>query len=164
MANVTVRRDNENRPTALAREPALRFDPFRSMLDLMGWDPFRELAPFATQPSTWMPTFEVKETNDGFTFKADVPGVKENDIDVTLTGNRLSISGKREAEKRETTDTYYTYERSYGDFARVFTLPDGIEPSSIHADLKDGVLTIGVKKNAAQQAKKIPVQSASKKS
>src|SRR5262245_43358340 len=78
--------------------------------------------------------------------KADVPGVKESDLDVTLTGNRLTISGKREAERKEQTETYYAYERSYGDFTRAFTLPDGIDTNSVVADLKDGVLTVSVRK------------------
>ena len=87
-----------------------------------------------------------------------------SELDVTVTGNRLTISGKREAEKREQTDTYYTYERSYGDFNRSFTLPDGVDMTSVYADLKDGVLTLSIKKAPEAQPKKIPVQSTARKS
>jgi HSP20 family protein len=141
-----------------------RVDPYRAMRDLMGWDPFRAMAPFAPPvPAGFAPSFEIKETKDGFVFKADVPGVKESDLEVTTTGNRLTVSGKREAESRKHTDTYYTYERSYGEFTRSFTLPEGADMSSVHADLKEGVLTLSIHKTAAAQPRKISVQTAAKK-
>ena len=134
------------------------------MRDLMNWDPFGEMTPFAAQaPAGFVPTFEIKETKEAYLFKADVPGVKESDLEVTVTGNRLTVSGKREAEKQEQTDTYYSYERSYGDFTRAFTLPEGVDMNGVHADLKDGVLTLSVKKTPAAQPKKIAVQSAATK-
>ena len=139
-------------------------DPIRMMRDLMNWDPFGEMTPFAAQaPAGFVPTFEIKETKEAYLFKADVPGVKESDLEVTVTGNRLTVSGKREAEKQEQTDTYYSYERSYGDFTRAFTLPEGVDMNGVHADLKDGVLTLSVKKTPAAQPKKIAVQSAATK-
>jgi HSP20 family protein len=106
----------------------------------------------------------VKETKDAYVFKADVPGVKEADIDITVTGNRLTVSGKRDAEKQEQTDRYYSYERSYGDFTRAFTLPEGADMNAVHADLKEGVLTLSVAKSPTAQSKKIAIQSAAKKS
>jgi HSP20 family protein len=164
MSNITVRKENGNRPNMLAN-PEPRWEPFRVMRDLMGWDPFGEMTAFAPQtPAGFLPSFEIKETKDGYSFKADVPGVKEGDIDVTVTGNRLTVAGKRESEKQEQTDTYYTYERSYGDFTRSFTLPEGVDMSSAHADLKDGVLTLSIKKAPGAETKKIAVQTAAKKS
>jgi HSP20 family molecular chaperone IbpA len=66
----------------------------------MGWDPFGEMVPFVQQgTSEFAPSFEIKETKDAYVFKADVPGVKDSDLDITVTGNRLSVAGKREAEK-----------------------------------------------------------------
>ena len=138
MADIAVRKENGNKPAPLATwEP--RFEPFRVMRDLLNWDPFREMTPYFPQGSAgFIPSFEVKETKDGYSFKADVPGVKESDLEVSVAGNRLTVSGKREAEKQEQTDTYYTYERSYGDFARSFTLPDGVDMNSVHAELNQG--------------------------
>jgi predicted nucleic acid-binding protein len=81
-----------------------------------------------------------------------------------MTGNRLRIGGKREAERREQSDTYYAHERTYGDFLRVFTLPDGVEPNSVQAELKDGVLTVSLRKAPELQPKKVPIQSATKRS
>lgn len=164
MANINVRKENGNKPATVTPQEQ-RWEPFRMMRDLVGWDPFREMSPFVAQiPAGFVPTFEIKETKDEYNFKADVPGVKEGDLEVTMTGNRLTISGKREAEKEEQNDTYYTYERSYGDFSRSFTLPEGVDGNTIRADLKDGVLTVVVKKTPDAQTRRITVQSTSKKS
>ena len=159
MADIAVRKENENKPV-----PAAVWDPLRVMRELMGWDPFREISPLYPQSQAgYLPSFEVKETKDAYIFKADVPGVKESDLAVSATGNRLTVSGKREAEKHDQTDTYYTYERSYGSFTRSFTLPEGVDMNSVHADLRDGVLTLSVRKTPEAQPKKIAIQSAAKK-
>jgi HSP20 family protein len=161
MANIAVRK--ENAPAPVAANPT--WEPFRAMRDLLNWDPFREMAPYIPPiPAGFLPNFEVKETKDAYVFRADVPGVKESDLEVTLTGNRLTINGKREAERKEQTDTYYTYERSYGDFTRSFTLPDGVDANAVFADLKDGVLTVSVKKTPEAMPKKIDVKTAAQKS
>lgn len=157
MSNVTVHKENGNKP-AVPTSSEQRFEPFRAMRELMGWDPFREMLPFPAVLGGFVPSFEIKESKDAYNFKADVPGVKENDLDITITGNRLTVAGKREAEKQEQTDTYYAYERSYGDFKRTFTLPDGVDTNAISADLKDGVLTLTVKKMPEAQPKRIALQ------
>jgi HSP20 family protein len=165
MADIAVRKDNGNRPASIVPAWEPRSELSRVMRDLMGWDPFREMTPFIAQgPLTFLPSFEVKETKDAYSFKADVPGVKESDLEVSVTGSRLTVSGKRESEKQEQTDTYYTSERSYGEFTRSFTLPDGVDMSSVHAELKEGVLTVSIKKTPEAQPKKVAIQSSAKKS
>ena len=154
MANIAVQKDNQNRPVA----PTPNRD--RWMRSLLDWDPFREMAPwFGEETAAFAPAFEVKETKDGYLFKADVPGVKQEDIEVHLTGNRLTITGKREAEKKEQNETHYVYERTYGSFTRAFTLPDGIQEAGIVADMRDGVLTVNVPKKPEVMPKKIAVQT-----
>jgi len=157
MANVAVQRENGGKPVAAA--PAREWDPFRVMREMMRWDPFTEMLPPATSEPAFAPAFEVKETKEGFVFKADLPGVQEKDLEVKLTQNRLSVSGKREQEKSEQNDTYYTYERSYGSFTRAFTLPDGVDPDNVKAELKEGVLTLTVAKRPEHQPKKIAVKA-----
>jgi HSP20 family protein len=141
---------------------------FPSMRDLLRWDPFLEMAPlwnrFDRAGVEWMPSFEVRETRDSYVFKADLPGVKKEDIDVSLRGNRLQISGKRESEKENKDDTYYTYERSFGSFTRAFTLPPEIDVDHVHSELKDGVLTLAIPKKAAAAAKKIAIGTGTTKS
>ena len=92
-----------------------------------------------------------------------MPGVKETDLDITITGNRLAVSGKRESEKVEQSDTYYACERNYGTFMRTFTLPDGADTTAVHEELKDGVLHLTVRKEPEAQPKRIAIQSAARK-
>lgn len=159
MANVIVRAQPDQNQAALA--PA-SMEPFRLMRSLLGWDPFQAMAPtLQRHRMEFIPDFEIKETKDGYLFKADVPGVKVSDLDVSLSNNQLTISGKRESEKEETTDTYYACERSYGSFSRSFTMPEGADASAVSADLKDGVLAVSIKKKPASQPKKIDIKSQS---
>jgi HSP20 family protein len=161
MANLTVRRGSGGQQLSAPVE----WDPLRFMRDLFRWDPFREMAALPNTEgylAAFAPAFEVKETKEAYSFKADVPGLKEQDIDITATGNRLTISGKREAEQQEKTETYFVYERSYGTFTRAFTLPDGVDIEHIRAELRDGVLTVAVPKKAEAQPKKITVQPGEK--
>jgi HSP20 family protein len=156
MANITVqKRDGGQSEGAVARR---EWEPLRAMRDLLRWDPFGEMTPiFSGQLPAYAPAFEIKETKDSFLFKADVPGVKEQDIEVTSTGNRLTVSGKRESEKEEKDDNYYAFERSYGSFTRSFTLPEQADTVHIQAELKNGELTIAIPKTPAAVAKRIPI-------
>ncbi len=140
-------------------EPARSFDPFEMMRELMQWDPFRELGVIGTRGLAFTPSFEVKETKDGYLFRADLPGVKEKDLEISLTGNRLTVSGKREEESKDEGERYFTYERSYGTFSRSFTLPDGVDPDSVQAELKEGVLSLTIGKKPEVKARKIEVKA-----
>ena len=153
-----IKKTNGNLPVEI--------DPFRMMRDMLRWDPFREMAPMfaAMERNVYAPTFDVTENKDAYIFKADVPGVKQEDLEITLTGNRLQVSGKRDFETEEKKDTYYTYERQFGSFTRSFTLPEGIDTVHAKSELKDGVLTLVIPKTAAAQAKKIPISTAGSKS
>lgn len=162
MANLSIQRGNGERSGAIATR---EWEPLRTLREFLRWDPFAEMVPGFMGPSlqlegaTLAPAFEVKETKDAFVFKADVPGVKESDLDLRLTQNRLTISGKRESEKTEKDETYYAYERSFGSFSRSFTVPAGVDADRIKADLKDGVLTVDLPKRPEAQARKVTVKS-----
>ncbi|HVP63214.1 MAG TPA: Hsp20/alpha crystallin family protein [Myxococcaceae bacterium] len=140
--------------------PALTpLHPLRSLRELLAWDPFQEMAPlFSGEMLRVIPPFEVRETKDQFVFQAEVPGVEAKDIEILLTGNRLTISGTRndKVEKGEEGE-YYARERIYGRFSRSFTLPEGVDVSGVQANLNNGVLTIVFPKVPAVQPKKIPV-------
>lgn len=158
MANILVRREPRAPMSSIARD----WEPLRAMHDLLQWDPFRELAPSMPERAMaeYVPNLEVQETKTGFVLRADMPGVKLSDIDVSLTGNRLTLSGKRESESREKGEAFYVYERSYGAFTRSLTLPADVDPSKIRAELRDGVLTIDLPKTVAMQPQKIEVKGA----
>jgi HSP20 family protein len=134
-------------------------DPFRFMRDMFGWDPFVEVMPAWRTEAIFAPAFEVKETKDAYLFKADLPGVKEADLDISFTGNRLIIGGKRLAEIEDTRDTIYVYERHFGSFTRTFTLPDGCDLEHVRAELKEGVLNLVVPKLPEVQPRKIPLMA-----
>jgi len=159
-----VRREEGERTPLTAGLPALR--PFRLFRDLLGWDPFREMEQVLAPPPwvTFIPDIEVKETSDAYLLRADVPGVRESDLEISVTGSRLTISGKREEEKREEGESYFACERAYGSFTRSFTLPDGADMDRIAADLKDGVLTVTVPKRPGTEARKIAIGGAKGKS
>ena len=130
------------------------WDAFRVMDALLGCDPLREGTRVSHQ-ITFAPSFDVEELKDAYLLKADLPGLTEADVDVTVMGNTLTISGKREAEREPEGQRYYAIERGYGAFSRTFTLPDGASLDELSADLKNGVLTLLVPKRPEVQPRKI---------
>lgn len=153
MAQLPIHR----RGWGLTRRP--EWDPFERMQELLGTEPFESFSRLlrGAEEPTFVPAFEVKETKEGFVFKADLPGVEEKDLDVSVTGDRITISGKRETEHKEESDRYYAFERSYGSFSRSFTLPEDVNAEGVQASLKDGVLTVMLPKKPEVKARKIPI-------
>ncbi len=89
--------------------------------------------------------------------KADIPGVKKDDIDVTITENSLTISGERKQEKKIKEKDFHRIERSYGSFSRSFRLPENVNASKAKAEFKDGVLEVRLPKTKASKQKKIEI-------
>ena len=131
-------------------------DPFSMARELLSWDPFFN----ARQVSAFVPAFEVKETNDAFLVKADVPGVAEADLDIAVHNNVLTISGTRRAEDRKEGDNFALYERQYGSFSRSFSLPDTADGERVEAKLDSGVLTLTIWKKAEAKPRKIELKKA----
>ena len=142
-----------NGPSA-AVAPSRARDPFQVARDLLSWDPFFG----ARQVSAYVPAFEVKETNEAFILKADVPGVAESDLDIAVHNNVLTVSGARKAEERKEGETFALYERQYGSFSRSFALPDTADGERVEAKLDSGVLTLSIWKKAEAKPRKIAVQ------
>jgi HSP20 family protein len=141
-------RTNGNSPRQVAR------DPFHMARELLSWDPF-----FGGRPATaFSPAFEVKETNDAFVLKADLPGVTEDNLDIGVHNNVLSVSGMRQAEERNEGETYALYERQFGSFSRSFSLPDIADGERIDANLTNGVLTLTIGKKAEAKPRKIALK------
>jgi HSP20 family protein len=129
-------------------------DPFSMARDLLGWDPF-----FAGRPtSAFAPAFEVKETTDAFVLKADLPGVEEKDLDVSMHNGVLTVSGSRQSEERKDGESYALYERQYGSFSRSFALPDIADGERVEAKLESGVLTLSIAKKAEAKPRKISIK------
>jgi HSP20 family protein len=135
-------------------------DPFALARELLGWDPLvRYDVPSrqAAQVATFMPTFNVVEREDGYHISADIPGVRDEDVDVTVQDGYLVVSGNRNQEQRKEGDNYYVYERRYGNFSRAFQLPDNANVDSVEASLKDGVLEIRIAKRESAKPRKVPL-------
>ena len=145
--------------------PITEWDPFRMMREMLRFDPFRNqgLLPQLDR-DVWIPQFEVRENGNSIRIFADVPGVKRDDLEISVTGTRLFVSGHREIEERGKDENVHTFERQYGQFTRTFTLPDNVDVDHITSELRDGVLTVVVPMKAGAQARKIQIGGGSPKS
>lgn len=134
-----------------------RHDPFALARSFFGYDPFFNSTNDRGR-ARFTPAFEVKESADGYILIADIPGVKEGDLDVSLHRNVLTVSGNRQSEERKSSETYYVYERQYGGFSRSFSLLEAADGESVSAALDAGVLTVTIAKKAESKPRKIALQ------
>jgi HSP20 family protein len=134
------------------------WDPFGIARELLRWDPTVDTGPRTRRAETFAPRFEVKATDDAYVLHADLPGVKDEDVEVTVHGNVLTVRGERRAEERKEGETFYVYERSYGGFERSFTLPEEADGDRIEARLADGVLAVRIAKRAESKPRKISLR------
>ncbi len=134
---------------------AATLEPFRLMRDFMRWDPLRDYD--LGLPVSFMPSFDVKETPDAYQFKADIPGILEADLEISLEGTRLTVAGKREEDVTKDGERIHLSERSHGNFSRTFTLPEDVEGEKVMAELRNGVLTLMVPKRPEVRPRKINV-------
>lgn len=145
------------------------------------WEPFRELEEMGRRfddilgrPFTpamwrrfpavmgWAPAIELYEKEDKFIVKAELPGMKEDDIDVSVVGETLTIKGEPNAETEVKEDEYYCCERSYGSFFRSIALPSTVDAKKIEASYSDGVLEIELSKAVEVKAEKVNVSAKGK--
>lgn len=108
--------------------------------------------------SDWTPAVDVKETEEGFTIIADIPGVDPKDIEIHMENGVLTIKGNREAEQKEEREGFKRIERSRGTFYRRFSLPDTADADKINAKSTHGVLKVTIPKHEKVQPRKITVQ------
>jgi len=108
-----------------------------------------------------MPSIDIDETDKEVTVSADLPGLEEKDINVSLDGDVLTLSGERKHEKEEKQKNYHRVERAYGSFSRSVALPEGIDHENVKATFKKGVLTVKIAKlpGAKSLRRHIPVQT-----
>ncbi|UOD34542.1 Hsp20/alpha crystallin family protein [Deferribacteraceae bacterium V6Fe1] len=107
----------------------------------------------------FMPHVDISENNNQIKVKADLPGVTEKDIELTLENNILTIKGKREEEKETKEDNYYSRERVYGTFMRQVQIPKRVNADSVKAKFKNGVLEVVMDKAEEEKSKKIAIQA-----
>ncbi len=141
-------------PLALLREEFDRFfdrffaEPFGA-LDWPAW--------FTGQ--AWWPAVDVHEDEQHVVLRAEVPGLKPEEIEVSVTGRQLTLSGEKKETAERKEGGYYRSECRYGKFRRVLDLPQTVDPEQIEATLAEGVLTIRLKKTAEAQSRRIPIKA-----
>jgi HSP20 family protein len=106
----------------------------------------------------FQPLVDIFEDKDAIFVKAELPGVRADDIHINSENNVLTLSGTRKLEQEENRDGYHRIERTYGTFARSFTLPNMVDTGHIEASLADGILTLKLPKRAEAQPRKIDVK------
>ncbi len=114
--------------------------------------------------TSFAPPVDIYEDEHTIALKMDVPGIDENDIDVRVEGNTLTVHGERKFEKDETEENYRRIERQYGSFSRSFTLPHSVDPSQVSALYDKGTLRVNLAKKAEAKPKQIKINVASEKS
>ncbi len=104
------------------------------------------------------PLADIGETDKEYLVRVELPGLKKEDVKVTMTDGLITIEGERKQEKEEKGEKLHRVERYYGRFTRSFTLPDDIVPETVHCECKDGVLTVHIPKTEARRPREIVVQ------
>ena len=116
----------------------------------------------AQQITEWAPAIDVTTKDGDLLVRVELPGVKQEDVDITLQNNVLTISGERNAEQEEERGGYYVRERRHGSFSRSLPLPEGLDESKIHARYENGVLEVTVEGAAAvQEPRRIQIEGTS---
>lgn len=138
---------------------------------LMLWNPFaeierirrdfdrllEELVPREEGERVFAPVVDVYETDQELVVKVELPGVKKENVEVSIRDNALHIRGEKKEEKEEKTETYHRVERVYGRFERVVPLPTDVKVESAKAEFRDGVLEIRIQKAEGAKEKKIEI-------
>ena len=150
---------------AVERRPSrsLEMTPWRALDELQDrlrrWA-FGEFVPptALTEVLGWTPAVELAETDDKLVLTAELPGMKRDDVQVTLDDSVLTIRGEKKEEREEKEKRYHLWERRYGTFERSFTLPRSVDPKGIKARFEDGVLKIEMPKSRQARGQRIEVE------
>jgi HSP20 family protein len=129
----------------------------RNEIDRLFDSPLTELTRSSNLLSGWTPALDVYEDKENFTVKAELPGMKKEEIEVSLHDGSLSISGERKTETKHADAEVYRAERFFGRFQRTVTLPTAVAADKVKAAYKDGVLTITLPKTEEAKPKQIDV-------
>jgi HSP20 family protein len=108
----------------------------------------------------WIPAMDLAETAENYVLRADLPGLSDEDVNVQLEDNVLTISGERKTEQNTQEEGYHRLERAFGGFSRSLTLPDGVDPDSVRAHFDRGVLEITIPKPEQKKPRQVQIKLA----
>ena len=138
-----------------------RWDPFQDMLSLReAMNQLMEesfVRPNGTRGQGFVPALDLSETADGFLVEAAVPGLKPEDVEITVENNVLTIKGETRQEKEDKQRSFHRIERRFGSFQRTIALPNTVKPDAIKASLEHGVLRLEIPKAEEVKPRKISV-------
>lgn len=142
-----------------------RWDPFAELRDLQRemdrlFDSFFGRARTEIAETGWSPLVDLYETKDNLVVKAELPGVKPEEVEVSIVGDTLTLKGERKEEKEAREEGYYHRELTYGAFHRSLTLPQTVDPGKVKATFKNGILEIVLPKKEEAKPKAIKVEVA----
>jgi HSP20 family protein len=145
-------------------------------MTIIRWEPAREIGSlqhevnrlfgtfFDTQagggggaPRRWVPAMDLVEEGEEYVLRADLPGLSDEDVNVELEQNVLTVSGERTSEQEEQRDGYRRIERASGSFSRSLTLPEGIDPDGVKANFEHGVLEVRVPKPEQRKPRRVEI-------
>lgn len=139
-----------------------RFEPFRDLFNLQGqvnrlFQDFGRGSDELMTTGTFVPPVDIYEDEHSISLRLEVPGVQENDIDIRLENNTLTVRGQRNFEKEEKEENFHRIERRYGAFSRSFTLPNTVDSEKVEANYENGVLKIKLAKRAEAKPKQVKI-------
>jgi len=139
----------------------VRWDPVRELDSLQGdmnrlFDRFFE-GRTGNGGRRWIPPMDLLETQDHLVLRGDLPGLTEDDIDIEIKDNVLTVSGERKADKEERGEGYYRVERAFGSFSRSLTLPQGVDADQVEANFDKGVLEVRIPKPAEAKPTRVQI-------
>jgi HSP20 family protein len=146
-------------------------------MNVIRWDPYRDLSPFVDRFNralgtvagrerdeelnlgTWIPPVDISEDKDRITLTAELPGFSEDQVEVQMEGGVLTIRGERKFEDEKEGRNFHRLERSYGTFVRSFTLPNNVDRENIRASFQNGLLEIELPKREEARPRQIKIGS-----
>ena len=145
-------------------------------MSIIRWEPLRELSSLQNEMNRlfntvvdapggnagapmrrWVPAMDLVESEDQFVLRADLPGMKQEDVSIEFEDNVLTISGERRFEHQEEREGYQRVERAFGAFSRTLTVPKGIDPEAISAGFENGVLEVRIPKPEESKPRRISI-------
>ena len=142
----------------------VRYDPFRDLRTLQeevnrlfSTNLTRAFGDEGIGRGAWAPSVDIYENKDQIVLEAELPGMKQEDFDLSIENNVITLRGERKFEKTDETDNYHRVERSYGAFTRSFTLPQTVSAEGATAEYNDGVLRVTLPKREETKSRRIQV-------
>ena len=140
---------------------------------LVRWDPAREVDSLQSEVNRifdsffggtndartrrWVPAMDLVETENDLVLRADLPGLKKDDVNIELKDGVLTVSGERKAEHEDRSEGFYRVERAFGGFSRSLSLPEGVDAEKVTADFADGVLEVRIPKPEERKPHRVAI-------